>query len=190
MSNRCVVSLIAALLPLAGSVAGADASRLQIEPRQVAAILATHSIHVSPNRILVPVVPTHSTKPDLEIAAFEILDPTRARVKLRCRDARDCLPFFATMSWDSNAELENAGEKWKRIRPESASRASGPEAPLLVRTGDTAILVLEGEHVRIQLPVICLSSGTAGKMVRVTTTDRKQIYRAEVVGAGLLRRGF
>jgi flagella basal body P-ring formation protein FlgA len=47
---------------------------------------------------------------------------------------------------------------------------------------------LTGEHIRIQLPVICLQNGRLGQTIRVTSKDRRQTFSAEVVGPVVLNR--
>jgi flagella basal body P-ring formation protein FlgA len=40
---------------------------------------------------------------------------------------------------------------------------------------------------RITLRVICLENGARGERVRVSSTDHKRIYQAEVIDPGLLK---
>ena len=42
------------------------------------------------------------------------------------------------------------------------------------------ILLLEGTHVHITLPVICLENGAMGQIIHVSSPDRRQFYTAQV----------
>ncbi|HZD31392.1 MAG TPA: flagella basal body P-ring formation protein FlgA, partial [Candidatus Angelobacter sp.] len=59
--------------------------------------------------------------------------------------------------------------------------------PWLVRNGDVATLVMQSEHLQVRIPVICLANGSVGKRIRVSSTDHRRIYTAEVVSGKLLR---
>jgi hypothetical protein len=37
------------------------------------------------------------------------------------------------------------------------------------------------------MPVICLQGGVRGQTIRVASTDRKQVFDAEIVATGMLK---
>jgi hypothetical protein len=102
------------------------------------------------------------------------------KVKLRCRDNHQCLPFYV---------LVHGINGGRAYRPEQravpAVVASSPKN--LIRGGDHAILVLESHDSRMSLPVICLQGGARGQTIRVSSPDRRQIFDAEIVATGMLR---
>jgi flagella basal body P-ring formation protein FlgA len=53
--------------------------------------------------------------------------------------------------------------------------------------GSRATLLLEGDHVHIQVPVVCLQNGAVGQTIRVASPDHKQTYVAQVTGNNVLR---
>ncbi len=191
MTKRTI--FIAWLVILAGASPPAhpQSPGARVEPQQVAAALSSRSVAVSPAQVVFPssVVARHFG-PSIEVLSVENMDDARTKVKLRCRESNQCLPFYAIINWASPEEAENAALQWSGLRPSMPGPAVPARQPWLVRAGESATLVLEGQHVRIQLPVICLANGDAGKSIRVTTTDRKKIYRAEVVEAGVLKGGL
>jgi hypothetical protein len=106
--------------------------------------------------------------------------PGTIRVKLRCQDNRECLPFYVLVHGVEGLEARALG---LGVMP-----AVLPRPPQnVVRGGDHAILILETSDSRLSFPVICLQNGARGQTVRVTSTDHARFYEAEVVAAGLLR---
>ena len=57
----------------------------------------------------------------------------------------------------------------------------------LTQPGDSATLILENDGIRISLAVVCLQRGFLRQEIRVRDAAGQRVYRAEVVGAGLLR---
>jgi hypothetical protein len=56
-----------------------------------------------------------------------------------------------------------------------------------VRHGETAAMQLTGEGFSATLTVVCLEDGVAAKTVRVREQASKRVYRAQIIGPGLLR---
>jgi hypothetical protein len=102
------------------------------------------------------------------------------KVKLRCRDNHECLPFYVLVH---GLDEENVGSK----KPLSSPAAKATSVPSMIRGGDHATLILESSDSRMSFPVICLQSGARGQRVRVVSTDRKQLFDAEVVAPGILK---
>jgi len=103
------------------------------------------------------------------------------RVKLRCQDNHECLPFYVLVHGVN--VVVRAGSA---VPGTMRVLAPGPP-PNVVRGGDHAILVLETSDSRMSFPVICLQNGARGQKVRVTSPDHARFYDAEVVSAGLLK---
>ena len=184
---------IAWLAVLAGSPhpALSQTATAPIERHQIAAALSSSTAVVSPEQVvLLSPVTARRLAPALEVVSVEIMDGARTKAKLRCPASGECLPFYAIVTWPSVADAERAARRWPGLRPSIPSALPTVHEAWLVRAGEPAVLVLEGTHVLIKLPVICLSNGSAGKSVRVSTTDHRRVYRAEVVAAGVLKGGF
>ena len=58
---------------------------------------------------------------------------------------------------------------------------------VVIRSGSSAILELEGPHIHIRIPVICLQNGAAGQTIRATDKDHRRIYAAQVTDIAILR---
>ena len=193
MENRFIIVVL-----LSGILTGVPASAesrtpdLFITPEQVVAALSWSSINLSPPQVSLPsAVHVRRANPDVEVSSIQPLDAQRLKVRLRCRYGADCLPFYALVTWkdaDSSARVQQLWS-YKTSHDSDHSSPAGFE-PLVVHAGDLANLVLEGKNIRIQVPVICLAGGSTGANVRVTTTDRKHIYRASVAGPALLKGGL
>jgi hypothetical protein len=102
------------------------------------------------------------------------------KVELRCQDNHECLPFYVLVH---GLDRVNLTLPEKRAQPVTAARA--PQN--LIRGGDHATLILESRDSRISMPVICLQSGVRGQTIRVASTDRKQVFDAEIVANGMLK---
>ena len=105
-----------------------------------------------------------------------------ARVKLRCQSSHDCLPFYVVLHGADAGSLARAAQ---------AAPLPGANRPAqkqrVIKGGDPATLVLQGSVMQIVMPVICLQNGVRGQTIRVSSTDHKKIYEAEVVETGLLK---
>jgi hypothetical protein len=66
-------------------------------------------------------------------------------------------------------------------------RFKEPSTPPTVRPGQAALLVWEGNGIRVVVPVTCLDRGASGESVRARIVPSGQVVRAVVVEAKLLR---
>jgi hypothetical protein len=187
MLSRYQIGLLIGLLAALDVAPPIARAATNITPAQVAAALATRAIPVGSSQVLLPAqVPARRQDAPLALVGMDALDATHTKAKLHCVEPSDCLPFYAVLSWRDDSDRDRALRQ-TNPSPTRSAAPPRPTEPLLVRSGERATLVLEGRNVSIKLQVICLSNGGAGKSVRVTTTDRKHIYRAEVAGPGLLK---
>jgi hypothetical protein len=102
------------------------------------------------------------------------------KVELRCQDNQACLPFYVLVHG-----LDGVNLKLPEKRAQLVTAARAPQS--LIRGGDHATLILESRDSRISMPVICLQSGQRGQTIRVSSTDRKQVFAAEIVATGMLK---
>jgi Chaperone for flagella basal body P-ring formation len=121
--------------------------------------------------------------PPLKVLSIDLLDADSDKVLLRCDHPNTCLPFYVLVHW---GRLED-GSAARPGRPERKPAQPEPRtAKLLVRSGRTVVLMLEGEYIHMTLPVLCLQNGGRGQQVRVISKDTKKRYVARVTGPGVV----
>jgi len=118
-------------------------------------------------------------------------------IHLRCRRREVCSSFLVTAS-----AAPGIREFSSRIfsGPGFASELSAPRravfrgmrhsAPALVEPGKSAMLVLQGQGMRITVPVICLQRGSLAQQIAVRDALTRKILQAKVVGPGQLQSAF
>jgi len=190
MKRSCFWLLAGGLIATSG-FAGTPVKTAVVDTAQVATAMAAWGISVVPDRVeMAAEVRATRAAPALEVLAVEAWQAGIVKARLRCVKRTECLPFYVLVSGTRREDLP-ARIRSKSEAPREATRTpAATHRPWLVRSGEVATLVIEGTHLRLQLPVICLANGSAGGTIRVTTTDRKRTYRARVVAAGLLKGGI
>ena len=131
-------------------------------------------------------------EPRLIVRSLTMSDKHSARLLLECRNATECLPFYASASWPADVDVQSlhvAVARGADASGESGNRSSTADV-ISLRAGSPATLLLDGERVHVMLRVVCLESGDPGDKVRVTTSDRRQQYVADVVSPGVLKGTF
>lgn len=58
---------------------------------------------------------------------------------------------------------------------------------LLVKPGDRVTMIVEGTGYRLSVPVQCLGPGARGQVIRVLDRHSPRIYRAKVIGTGMVQ---
>jgi len=109
---------------------------------------------------------------------------TSSLVKLACHEPGMCLPFYAVVNWPEGAGLPSSSA----IAISPAAKKSN--AAITMRAGTHATMMMDDDRSHIQVAVVSLESGIAGKKIRVASPDHKQVYVAEVVSANLLKRSY
>jgi hypothetical protein len=186
MSRKVILSAVVLLLGMA-QPGDAVADGIPIAPEQVAGVLRAAGMNVTPQQISLPAaVVATSRNPVLKVGGIEAWRDHQIRVRVECTHPAECLPFVIAVldSHDQQVIPTSAGA----LNAFEMTAASHPAAaPLIVRAGSPANLLLVGEHIRIQLPVICLQSGRLGQTIRVTSKDRRQTFSAEVARPSALK---
>jgi len=146
-------------------------------------------------------------EPRLEVRAVEPWGERGARVRMDCESHAQCLPFYVAVEWANQSVAEAAlhtpvagsGATPVRAPADGASTAQTAEtataesrqtrgaAETMVLAGSRATLWIEAERLHIKVPVVCLEKGVAGQTIRVSSLDRKQTYRAEVIDSTQLK---
>jgi hypothetical protein len=162
---------------------------------QIARVLSEKGVPTEDKQVSLPAAVV-ATQPDptLEVMGIEKLGnaepgehiPVRSRVKLACRTAEGCLPFYAIVTWPE-------GTAWTT----SITSSPGPVAKALpgnsevsMPAGAHATLVLDDQRSHIQVSVVSLENGIVGHKIRVASPDHKKFYVGEVVSSTLLKGSF
>jgi len=156
-----------------------------ITTTQIAASMTGSGFHTSADQVTLfsDVVATVSN-PALKIESMERWNSHQMKVRLACANQEECLPFFVAVYQDAPAQSSSANAVGTKAA--FAPPVTGPRV-LAVHAGTPAILQLEGDHIHIQLSVICLEDGTIGQTVRLASKDRRQNYAAQVVDTARLK---
>lgn len=166
--------------------AGAASVRHSIGADEVAAAIRNMGVPIDTSQVtLLAEVVSNSNTPHLKVRSLSKWGDGRMMARMECETAGECLPFLVGVKL-------NSGMRDQAVRTQSAPAAI-PAVPAmdarsyLVRSGEPTMLLLEGPHVQIRIPVVCLENGLPGQKVRVRSTDRHQVYFAQVVDATLLK---
>jgi hypothetical protein len=172
------------IAPLFSTLIAAAVTALAVTPllpQQVARVVSENGNRVSPRQIrFLSTVTSRHEDPVLDLVSICPWGSHAMKARLACRDHSECLPFFVAVEVDNpNIERKASGPHQERLLAR--------RAPPILRVGTEATLMLRSESLQIAVPVICLENGEVGRSIRVTTLDRRRIYKAEVVSAKLLK---
>lgn len=176
--------MIAMALP-----AAAATGREAITPEQIAVAISGAGLTVSAQQVtLLTEVVARTNSPVLRVQSMEPLSDHRMMVRLNCSNVAECVPFYVTIRTSDEGPAQPTSVAPVEFQPPARLTPSKTEAssPVL-RSGASATLLLEGDHMSIQLPVVCLESGAIGQTIRVASKDRRQTYTARVFDGGTLR---
>jgi hypothetical protein len=162
-----------------------DNPRTPIAREWILGALDSSGIKITPDQMeqLSSVTATEA-KPRLKVVSVEVLDGESDRVRLQCQHPNTCLPFYVLLHWGQPDDEQSALSGPQNGRA-PGGRAKKPES-MWVRSGKTAVMVFEGELIRMTLPVMCLQSGGQGQRVRVINRETKKTYLARVTGVGVV----
>ena len=110
------------------------------------------------------------------------------QVRVRCANRSSCgsfmvnviLPAELRQQWRENL---STGTGSPADEPQAAAATAGA---VLAEKGKPATLIFDQMGMRISLRVICLQGGMLSQQIRVFDAQSRRVFRAEVVGAGLL----
>ena len=182
-SISCLLATLPALAPVAEAQAAGD-GRFEVTSAAVADLLQHAGLAVSAQQVRLPSGLSANTKPDLQITGAEALPDGRLRVRVSCGSGRACIPFLGTVNLQGSSALSAAAALNSSVHPESPINASS--LPLL-RVGEHTMLLMEDDHMRILIPVLSIDSGGVGTEVRVSSLDRKQMFRGTVVSSYVVK---
>jgi hypothetical protein len=149
---------------------------------QVSRAFSAKGIRVVPEQVdFLSPVPTSATDADVRVVSVARLAGDTFKVRMRCQN-NECLPFYVLLRGVNFSE-----EQTRQQFPRRIVNQVNPKSRRVVRSGERVTLIVEGKDLRITLPVICLQNGALGQKIRVSSSDHKKIYIAEVTQAGLLK---
>jgi hypothetical protein len=161
----------------------AASGRVSITTAQIAAAIAATGLQVSAQQVtLLAGVVAASSAPRLRVQSMEHWGIGRLKIRLDCASSDECLPFLVAVQLTGDAIAQPLLDRLSASNPHS-----GLTGPIVMRAGTPATLLLDGEHVHIQVAVVCLENGGQGQVIRVATKDRMQTYNAEVIDGSFLR---
>lgn len=173
------ISAILTAVLLAAGVAparAADNSRTPISREWILGVLEASGIHIAPDQMeQLSSVTAAVPNPRLKVVSVDVLDGDADKVRLQCEQPNTCLPFFVLLHWGQPGR-QSGRTTQPTLQPEN----------ILVRSGKAIILVIEGDFLRMTLPVMCLQNGGLGQLVRVLNKETKRTYMAKVTGLGVV----
>lgn len=182
-SNAILWSIVlaGAALPTA-----AAAQRYAITNGSIAATISRVGVQVSADQVT-PLSDVVSSKPApvLRVRSVSRLEDGQLLARLECAASEECLPFFVSVRTGQTGNTQADGGSVSQL-PVSLSQPSAPRSVVL-RAGAKATLELDGSHVQIRMPVVCLQSGGIGQTIRVMDKSHRQVYTAEVVEDGFVK---
>jgi len=176
------VFLVAAMALPAVAASG----HVSITAEQVAAAINGTGMKVSANQVvLLTDVMATTSAPKLKVESMERWGDQQTKFRLNCVKNEECLPFFVAVRWSQTVPMPPVLADHSST---AISMAKSGSNSFIVRAGSPAVLLLDGDHIHIQLPVVCLENGAIGQTIRVASTDHRQNYTAQV-GEGAVLRG-
>ena len=133
-------------------------------------------------------VPVSDTDAVLRVTGFRTLNAGTVWVRLVCRRAQDCLPFFILFHPAEKGIVPSFS-----VLPDSKTQRASIQktrSPSLVRAGSRATLLLKSGPASIRTSVICLDSGERGASIRVRNLATKRVLAAQVVDRGLVEARY
>lgn len=192
MHNRLLPGLTATLLM--ALPAAAATGHYAIGSDRVAAAMSSFGMQVTPGQIAMMNDAVATTPaPQLQIQSVQRWPGNRVVVRVACAIQQECLPFFVSVRLDQQAPAINsaAAPALTRVAASVPSEFQAPpphqSAKAGVRSGQSAVLLIDGLHIHIRVAVVCLDNGAIGQTVHATDVHHQQAYLAQVVGDGILR---
>jgi len=180
--------LILPFIAVAGALvaAASAAERYVISADCVAATISRAGVEVSPGQIafLAGAVATRPA-PVLKLRSVQKLDNDRLLARMECVNDQECLPFFVHIQIGQGGDAQISAISKAVSSPQPA--AAPGAGPVVVHSGTRVTLMLDGDHVHIRIPAVCLQSGAPGQVIRVSDANHRLIYSAQVVDAAAVK---
>jgi hypothetical protein len=126
--------------------------------------------------------------PRLQVAGISWDEPQHmVEARLRCSKRVSCGSFLVRVTLPLDFVSEWRESLMVRSVSGPAISSAAAAGPMLVERGKPATLIFCGGGLRISLPVNGMQGGALNQVVRVFDPASRRVFRAEVVGPGLLR---
>jgi len=183
--TKIALALMTFLLGGAAVVVRADGnSRTPIGREWILSALDSSGIQICPDQMeQLSSVTAAVPNPRLRVMSVDVLDGESDKVKLQCEHPDRCLPFYVLLHWGQPGDEHYVSSGRQDVRPTSPGLS---RKDMWVRSGKPAVMVFEGDLIRMTLPVLCLQNGGRGQQVRVLNKETKRTYLARVTGPGVV----
>ena len=192
-TNRVRIAGSLLLIPIAAAAQATSAiggGRQVIPPSAVAATLAQAGLPIAEARLHLPgSLSSQTDTPELKVTAAEQRANGSLSVRLTCRNAAECMPFFVTVDAADDRPALAAFAERALAQRQAAGAASARSDRAAIAIGAHVTLQLTDAQMRIQMPVVAIDTGAPGAEVRVASLDRKHTWRVVVVDATTVRGG-
>lgn len=183
MKNDRSISAMALCAAMALPAAAAPPSANAITAEFIADTLSAAGMKVSAQQVtLLADVVASTNKPALRVESMERWGDHRMKVRLACDSNSECLPFLVAVNWNGEDAITATSS-----RSGAVSQTKAGTDAIVVHAGSPATLLLDGDHVHIQLPVFCLENGAAGQTVRVVSKEQRKTFTAQVLSDSVLK---
>lgn len=137
-------------------------------------------------------VPASDSVAGVRITGWRKLNADTVWVRLMCRRAQDCLPFYILLHPSDRAAIPTVGTPVlaSQFAVNQLTPAQKKRTASLVRAGSRAVLLLSNGAAHIRTAVICLESGERGGRIRVRNLATKRILSAQIIDRGLVQAWF
>ena len=128
--------------------------------------------------------------PALEVSGYNWDYRThQMQFRVRCRNSHECQSFLVGVALPRRPRPtgEESRPKAKLDRHMLQRTSLGP---VLAEAGKPATLLVEGDGIRLTLPVLCLDRGRISESVRARDRVHRRQFTAIVIGPHLLRANF
>lgn len=173
------ISLVALCTVACFAASPGSGQRAAVSREQIANALQSAGFDTTATQLQLLSTVTSMAGARLRVAKVKTESAGTALAELNCEERR-CLPFYVLVH-DTDFTKDEAIAALRVTRGCPAK-----EHPLLPR-GKPVTLLIENANLRIVLPAISLEGGMQGQIIKVTSPDRKRVYRAEVVNNTTVR---
>ena len=170
-------SALVALVMLATVLQSSAASRYRVSSEHIRTFLQLKGVDVA---LQIPEVESRVLSPSLRVVSRHQHQQT-VYLRIRCLDARECLPFYATLCFASTEEAA----AFRAILPHKS--AAKEQNTILVARGSLARMEIDLPRVRGYVIVRVSESGSEGDSIHVRDEQTGRIYLARVLNTGHLR---
>lgn len=190
MTQRWIAVLWVAGLVSAVGAKRAPAERFVLTPAAISIALSGSGVLVSEQQVTLPTeIVAVVADPVLAVSSIERGRGHVTRVRMSCRNAGECLPFYVSVRSEDILGTEVTRQSSQKTLTQQHEAPIGLQSgsQIVLHAGSHAVLLIDDDHLHMRLPVVCLESGALGAVIRVASGDHKQMYRAEVLDGNSLK---